>query len=104
MTPVECKVPTKAVLSHPLSRTGERQYKERLVSGDKDSERSLTSYHHHCHWFLIEMCQRSTSCGLKIKWHIWEQIADACHPLEVLLIYIHKYFILQYSSETLQIF
>jgi len=40
-------VPTKTVLSLPLlSWTGEKKYDERLESGDKDRERSLTN---NCH-------------------------------------------------------
>jgi len=39
------QVPTKAALSLPLlSRTGERNYKERLVGRDKDREKSFASY------------------------------------------------------------
>jgi len=40
-------VPTKATLSLPfLSWTGEKKYKESVVSQDKGRERSLTNYRH----------------------------------------------------------
>jgi len=43
----KCQVPTKITLSLPLLNwTGKRKYNERLVSGDEDMERSLTSYCH----------------------------------------------------------
>ena len=46
-SPDEFQVPTKTALSLPLlSWTGERKYDERLMSRDKDRERSLTSYCH----------------------------------------------------------
>jgi len=41
------QMPTKGALILPLlSWTGERKYNERLMSQDKDRERSLTCYHH----------------------------------------------------------
>jgi len=43
----EHQVLTKAALSLPLLNwTGEKKYKERLVSRDKDGEKSLTSNGH----------------------------------------------------------
>lgn len=42
-----CQVPTEAALSlHFLSWTGERKYDVKLVGQDKDTEKSLTNYHH----------------------------------------------------------